>query len=29
MKVLRLDIVLVDYLDETGALMMKMELVSG
>ena len=29
MKALRLDMVFVDYLDETGALLMKMELVSG
>ena len=29
MKALKLDMVLVDYLDETGALVMKMELVSG
>ena len=29
MKALKLDMVLVDYLDETGAMVMKMELVSG
>ena len=29
MKALKLDILLVDYLDETGALMMKLDQVSG